>query len=195
MPCEGLVPVDQFLSFYESIEVASQITNALPDAMDESLGTMPFQPVLKIMVEFPGKFMYAWLSPDVNPDELVRQFDGQTRLDEATEGASGISFILTYAKSPQDVADTDSTITTCLQQEVIMFMPIDSKEQLRVQLDHAALEHVQFDQFGRISVGQKVCDDTMLFDFRPMRTSLGQNLCFALAAFRNVQRTYMQDVS
>ena len=53
------------------------------------MGTMPFQPVLKIMVEFPGKFMYAWLSPDVNPDELVRQFDGQMRLDEATEGASG----------------------------------------------------------------------------------------------------------
>ena len=49
MSSEGLVPVDQFLSIYESMEGASRITSALPDAMNESMDTMPFQPVLKVM--------------------------------------------------------------------------------------------------------------------------------------------------
>ena len=49
--------------------------------------------------------MYTWLSPEVKADELIRQFDGQMRLVEATKGACGISFVLTYVKSVQDVVD------------------------------------------------------------------------------------------
>lgn len=194
-PSDGLLETHELLKMYTMADNASQITEYHSKQHQEPSMTIPFHAMMKIRIELEHEHMSAWVCPDVSPQELIHQFDGQMKLIECTSDNRGFAFVLRHMKQVQDLDAPDGFVMPCLQQGTILFMKLDTKNHVPNQLNEFLLEHVQYDQIGILSAGQKNYEETMLLDQRLAYAPLEHKVCFVMAAYHNTQMSYLTDVS
>lgn len=196
LPSEGLVEIGKITPSAEPPLPVSEISTVADESsQEEPSATVPFQTMLRNQIVLTGKTLVAWIYPDTTPQQLISHFQGQMFLEECNHEGQGFAFRLKYHPRCQELEEAEGFVMTCMQQHTVMFWQLDPKKVVQEQLDRLMLSHVQFDQFGVIAIGQKFYQDTMLLDFRPMHTGIDQNLCIVLAAFQNVQTSFLTDVS
>ena len=169
---------------------ASQISQCAQTEVDAISDTMKFNPLLRIKVETAKRLMIMWAYADVSPHDLSCHFNGKMTLEDSMDSEDGFAFILKHQVSFQEMDHPEQFASPCLKEDALIFIKLERIGKYQEQLDKLNLESVRFDQFGIISVGQKLYHDTMFFDFRISHQELDQYACMILAAFLGTQMSF-----
>lgn len=191
-PEHGLIALAEFIQNKVGTMQISQISEAHEcDENDDIPPTVPFHAMLKGRVVSKNYTMSCWITADVQPHDLSNQFHDQMVFRSCMNDELGVAFELAHEISMKDVAESQTFVTTCHKDDTVLFLSLDRKRNVRAQLKDMQLSELQFDQFGILGVGQKLTSMTMLSDFRLLHQSMTHHACVVLAAYQQVQMSYL----